>query len=333
MALSRSTASQHSAYSAGAAVYTWRAAFRLAALATWFCVIGPTLAASNSGFDSVVLISIDGLRADVVTAATTPYLAKLKRRAWWVRSARTVSPPTTLPAHTSMLTGLRPHEHRVLWNSPRPGAYRGESVFSVVRDAGLDTAAFISKPKLYYLTHPDRIDYVNRKAGDDMGITPSQTIVADVRREWPRRPYAFAFIHLAEPDLSGHRSGWMSPDYLAAVKQIDAALLELLTVFEATATNRSVALIITADHGGDGFHHRSSRDVVREVPWLLFAPGVGCGEILHPVRLHDTAPTVLALLGLKFSGAISGTPIAPLRGGDIAQLSAESRRQISENCR
>ena len=40
------------------------------------------LAATDGKFDSVVLISIDGLRADVVNVATTPYLAGLKRRAW-----------------------------------------------------------------------------------------------------------------------------------------------------------------------------------------------------------------------------------------------------------
>jgi arylsulfatase A-like enzyme len=240
----------------------------------------------------------------------------------------------TVPAHASMLTGLRPREHRVLWNSPRPGAYRGESVFSVVRDAGLDTAAFIAKPKLRFLAHPDRVDYVNRHAPNETSIAALQTIVADVQREWPHRPYAFTFIHVAEPDLSGHRSGWMSPDYLAAVKRVDAALVELLAVFEAAATDRNVALIITADHGGDGFHHHSSRAVVREVPWLLLAPGMGCGEILHAVQLHDTAPTVLALLGLEFSGAISGTPIGPLRGTtDGTHFSAVSRRQISDNCR
>ncbi|MDH3468635.1 MAG: alkaline phosphatase family protein [Gammaproteobacteria bacterium] len=328
-----STASPPASFPVAATQCLRRAARRFGALLTWFWIVGPVLAATDGKFDSVVLISIDGLRADVVNVATTPYLAGLKRRAWWVSNARSVSPPLTVPAHASMLTGLQPREHRVLWNSPRAGAYGGESVFSVVRDAGLATAAFIAKPKLRFLAHPDRVDYVNRHAPNDTGIVALQTIVADVQREWPRRPYAFTFVHVAEPDLSGHRSGWMSLDYLVTVKRVDMALAELLAVFETTATNRKVALIVTADHGGEGFRHHSNRVPVREVPWLLLAPGMGCGEIKEAVRLHDTAPTALALLGLEFIGAISGTPIAPLRGTDGPPLSAVSRRQISDNCR
>ena len=68
----------------------------------------------------VFLISIDGLRSDLVDRAQTPYLDLLIKSGSRANTARTVRPAVTLPAHASMLSGVTPKRHGFLFNSSKP---------------------------------------------------------------------------------------------------------------------------------------------------------------------------------------------------------------------
>ncbi|PYR19521.1 MAG: hypothetical protein DMF98_24580, partial [Acidobacteria bacterium] len=61
---------------------------------------------------SIILISIDTLRADHVNDRITPALAALSREATVFDNAFTVA-PLTLPAHASLLTAAYPPRHGV----------------------------------------------------------------------------------------------------------------------------------------------------------------------------------------------------------------------------
>ncbi len=79
---------------------------------------GPSLPAGGERPD-IVLISVDTLRADHLGAygytaqATSPFLDSLAARGVRFANARAPS-PWTLPSHTTMLSGLLPHEHLVV---------------------------------------------------------------------------------------------------------------------------------------------------------------------------------------------------------------------------
>ena len=66
---------------------------------------------------NVVVVSIDGLRPDAIAAYRAPTLQRLMREGSYSLSARTIDPSTTLPSHTSMLTGQPPERHGVRWNN------------------------------------------------------------------------------------------------------------------------------------------------------------------------------------------------------------------------
>src|SRR5260370_42698414 len=61
---------------------------------------------------SIVLVTIDTLRADHVNARLTPVLDALAQQAVVFDQVITVA-PLTLPAHASLLTGQYPTRHRV----------------------------------------------------------------------------------------------------------------------------------------------------------------------------------------------------------------------------
>ena len=66
---------------------------------------------------NVVLVSIDGLRPDAIARFAAPTLQRLIGEGSYSLSAHTIMPSTTLPSHTSMLSGEPPDEHGVFWNN------------------------------------------------------------------------------------------------------------------------------------------------------------------------------------------------------------------------
>ena len=102
---------------------------------------------------NILLITVDTLRADHLGCYgyfrdTSPSIDRLAAES--VLFERAYAPmATTLPSHTSLLTGLNPLEHGVLANQEhggdrfrsRPGA---RSVAEFLRDAGYATGAFVS---------------------------------------------------------------------------------------------------------------------------------------------------------------------------------------------
>ncbi len=64
----------------------------------------------------VVILSIDGLRPDVITSAPMENLLKLMQNGAYSLSAQTTYPSVTLVDHASMLTGMCPSKHGVNWN-------------------------------------------------------------------------------------------------------------------------------------------------------------------------------------------------------------------------
>src|SRR5215813_1852308 len=115
------------------------------------------------------------------------------------------------------------------------------------------------------------------------------------------------FVHFSDPDEAGHARGWMSRAYLAAVKESDRCLGELLHAIDASG--EPTLVIITADHGGHGHRHSGGRsDVDRDIPWIALGPGIAPGSVLaDPVATVDTAATALAALQLPAPPNMQGT--------------------------
>ncbi len=132
---------------------------------------------------------------------------------------------------------------------------------------------------------------------------------------WPREPFALTFIHLREPDEAGHRRGWMGLDYLHAVREADRAVGRIIEAVEASGRLDRTAIVVSSDHGGSGRGHYRFTEPNRAenvtIPWICAGPGVRPGTVIdRVVRTYDTAPTVLALLGLGAPEGIDGRPVA-----------------------
>lgn len=263
--------------------------------------------------DHVIVVSIDGLRPDAIQRAPACTLLSLMGSgAHCPAGALNVLPSETLPNHVSMLTGLVPERHGIDWDEFRPEFVRVPTVFSRVKEAGGSTAVFHGKPKFAVLARPGTVDFLFGPPPGSSSLDPATTaprIAESFARAWGRRRFRFAFVHLREPDTAGHLHGWMSEEYLRAVRAADEALAAILqTVRDAGAWERT-AVIVSSDHGGHSRDHADDVPENRAIPWICVGPPVSAGACIDRIlRTVDTAATALWFLGLPTDG-LDGRPV------------------------
>jgi predicted AlkP superfamily pyrophosphatase or phosphodiesterase len=248
----------------------------------------------------VVLISLDGLRPDAVTATNMPTLVRLAMEGAATLAAETVQPSLTLPAHTSMVTGLTPARHGVTWNDDATtdtGYLAAQTIFDVAAVAGYTSAMFVGKSKLRPIVHDAAPTRVNMPPVGK--VWKSDTVAAHVRtyltggEPKPR----MMFIHLPDIDVVGHAFGWMSPEYLTAARHVDSTVAGIWAGLKQ-AFGTEFVLIVTADHGGFGRDHYDGSQPVRTIPWIAWGKDVEPQTLTAKVRAVDVAPTMLWVLGL-----------------------------------
>jgi predicted AlkP superfamily pyrophosphatase or phosphodiesterase len=238
----------------------------------------------------VALISIDGLRADALSKAQAPEIRKLMARGVYTLRGRTVMPAMTLPAHTSMLTGLDPSVHKILWDDYKPekGTIDRPTIFAIASAAGKRTVAVVGKDKFKTLNVPGSIDSFLVVGGGDAEVANQAIIEAGVG-------FDFLFVHLPDVDLTGHRDSWMSASYMKAVEAADTAVGRIVAALPPNTT-----VIVTADHGGKDKTHGTDIPEDATVPWVAAGGKVPArGELSSRVNGVDTAATVLSVFGLK----------------------------------
>lgn len=300
-----------------------------------------------------VVVSVDGLAARyleaVIASGAAPTFQTLQGLAAWTHDARADKTYTiTLPNHTSMLTGLpvspsqgfesfQAHRHtnntdpaigETLHALRLPARDYTPGVFDVAHDHGHSTALFASKSKFSLFANTwvaaGGLDLV----GDDNGRQKIDTFVYDpspatlvdkVIEALTINPPNFTFVHLNEPDLTGHATGWGSDAYLAAIAQMDAQLGRLLATIRSGDLAGNTTLIVTTDHGGVGSSHLDAADILNfQIPFYVMAPGVPSGDayaafgnrfrpgtvnpeyvdVHQPLRNGDAGNLALFLLGL-----------------------------------
>lgn len=218
----------------------------------------------HDGKPVVVVLSIDGFRADYLDDLPTPALRTLASEG--VRAAALIPgfPTLTFPSHYTIATGLTAEQHGVVanrmydrssrhWYSPadstvREGRwYRGEPLWVTAERQGMVTA----------------IRYWPGSEAEILGVRPSYWKAYDAREptrsrleqvlDWLELPEAerphLVFAYLDVVDVAGHAAGPGSPEVAAAVDSVDRAIGEFLRALDASSVANRVFLIVLSDHG------------------------------------------------------------------------------------
>lgn len=306
----------------------------------------------------VLIISIDTCRADhcgwlgcrtASGVSPTPELDLLAREATGPKEA-TSCVPLTLPAHTTLFSGLLPDATGVAENDSfaLPAAKeRGYSLIAEeLRAAGYDTAAFVSGQPLERATGidagfrvfeaPERelvADQELRFRERDSNATTARALDWLARRD--EKPW-FLFVHYFDPHQPWQRraSGAALPpgphqDYLSEIMAVDEAIGR---VVRALGEKRKQTLIlIVSDHGeglgehGEETHGHLVHEATLRVPFLMLLPegATSSRAAFPPARLEDVAPTVRAAAGLSARPA-DGRSLLLLQAPEDWRSSAET---------
>lgn len=212
----------------------------------------------------LLLISIDGLRADALDRGLTPNLQRLIDggvRARWMTPSY---PSLTFPNHYTLVTGLRPDHHGIVNNSmddaalgrfelsnrdavTNSGWWGGEPIWVGAENVGVRTAT-TSWPG---------------SESEIRGVRPSQWRVYDGKEpleqragivlDWLAQTDADAprltTLYMEHVDKAGHHYGPASQQYADAIVRADQIIGQVLDGLQQRGLAATTNVIVVSDHG------------------------------------------------------------------------------------
>lgn len=268
---------------------------------------------SPTGIRRVILLVMDGLRADAIHLFPLPNLAFLADCGAHTFTARTVTPSVTAAAMASLLTGVAPHVHGL--NSDRFRLPRPRTpllpITRLLRQAGMPSSTFLAELPRAYRGLAARI--AKRLAVDHAsfrGQNAAEVLrAADASLTTQRR--GLILLHWPDADRAGHASGWSSNAYVEAARRLDDTLGSLVRTTKVLR-DPATLLIVCADHGGGGVHargHDSLHPLDQRIPLLLLGAGVRRASLGLNCSLLDVPATACWALGFDPPTTYTGRPL------------------------
>lgn len=211
----------------------------------------------------VLLISIDGLPADLLGTGAMPTLDAIAadgvRAAWMTPSY----PTLTFPNHYTLVTGLRPDHHGIVHNnmtdatlgryvskedSAKDGRWwGGEPIWATLQKQG-GIAATMFWPGSEARIAGEEPRY---RRAFDMRVPPEER--ADQILAWldlpPKRRPQLLTLYFEQYDVASHLDGARSERAMSALRRIDDAIARVRDGLRARGLLTRSDLVVVSDHG------------------------------------------------------------------------------------
>ncbi|MGB5660378.1 MAG: sulfatase, partial [Thermoanaerobaculia bacterium] len=267
---------------------------------------------------SILLITLDTTRADALgleaDKVDTPALDALAARGK-VFSQAYATAPMTLPAHTSILTGLYPTEHGIHENGRR-FADSERLLATRVERLGYKTAAFVSAfPLAAEFGLASGFDHYDDDFGADNAERPANETTdraLEFLKQEGARPL-FVWVHYFDPHEpyeppEPYRSLYSEDPYLGEIAFMDRELGRLVEAFESRFAGTPYKILVAGDHGeglgdhGETLHGNLLYQGVMRVPLMVVGTGISAGQVDQPVSTRRIFNTILDWAGGEQEG-------------------------------
>jgi arylsulfatase A-like enzyme/Tfp pilus assembly protein PilF len=291
---------------------------------------------------NVLLITLDTTRADRIGAygyaeIETPNLDRLAAAGDRFEQASS-SIPLTLPAHSSLLTGLYPPLHGVRDN----GGYFLDDDWTTLAEslaaAGRRTHAVVGAFVLHHLwglnqgfqTYDDDFGKQDVKGHEILRVQRDGAQVVEralqFLEQYGDEPF-FAWLHFYDPHHPYEPPGefgqrYADQPYDGEVAYTDHLVGQILDHLRSAGLYESTLIVVVGDHGeGLGEHREPDHgiflyDSTLRIPLIVRAPDeLYRGVVPDVVRDVDVMPTILDYLGLSTPGEVQGASLLGLMAG------------------
>jgi arylsulfatase A-like enzyme/Tfp pilus assembly protein PilF len=293
---------------------------------------------------NVLLVTLDTTRADHLACygyggVSTPNLDAIAGRGVLFEQAATAT-PLTLPAHSTIMTGMFPTYHGVRVNGNTALGDDQTTLAEVLAARGYATGAFIAAfvldgrwgLKQGFAHYDDQFDLKKYKHLDLGEVQRPGNVVVDAALAWlegeKSKPF-FAWVHLYDPHVpydppEPYRSQYVrrgpTGPYDGEIAFMDEQIGRLTDWLAKNGLDRSTVVICVGDHGealgshGEGTHGYFVYDYALHVPFIVSAPfdALRGKRVPAQVRTSDVFPTVLDLVGVPSPLAVQGRSLVPL---------------------
>ncbi|KAK4327360.1 hypothetical protein Pmani_002188 [Petrolisthes manimaculis] len=210
----------------------------------------------------LVLLSMDGFRADFLSRGLTPTLQALADNGVTAPYMKPSYPTITFPNHYTIVTGLFPPSHGIIANKfydpqfqaefrlGRPESFKrrwwgGEPIWKTVEKQGKVAATYFwpgsevdgLKPTYWY-HYNESIPYEHRV----------NKVLSWLDLPVESRP-SFITLYMHDPDSTGHDFGANSPQLDEILVKVDSMVKLLIEGLKARSLLACVNLLLVADHG------------------------------------------------------------------------------------
>ncbi|MFO0984140.1 MAG: sulfatase-like hydrolase/transferase [Planctomycetota bacterium] len=291
---------------------------------------------------NLVIFTLDTTRADHLgcygyARARTDTIDALAARGVLFENARTPV-PLTLPAHTTIMTGLLPCEHGARDNGIFRVGADTDTLATVLAAHGFATGAFVGSFVLdasFGLARGFAVySQVKQKKLADDGFFDERTALSVTHDAvaWlesvPRDQRFFAWVHYYDPHSPYQPPAGVPPGmhpYDAEIAFVDDQMQVVLDTLARLGRRADTLIVVTADHGeGLGEHGEDSHgffiyDATMHVPLVFAHESFAPARVTAGVGLQDIARTVLAALLIEPPATMGGRSLLDaLRGSALA---------------
>lgn len=214
---------------------------------------------------TVLLVSLDGFRANYLDRGLSPTLSMLADEGVRARAMQPSFPSLTFPNHYTLVTGRYPDDHGIVDNSmadPTLGRFslgnrkavgdarwwnEAEPIWVTAQKQGLHTATMFW-PGSEAAIHGIRPDHWLLYDGDMPYDVRVDKVLSWLDLPAAQRPQLLT-LYFEAVDTAGHYYGPDSPQTNEAIGQVDTALARLVAGLKQRGLYDRIDLIVVADHG------------------------------------------------------------------------------------
>ncbi|WP_316814074.1 ectonucleotide pyrophosphatase/phosphodiesterase [Pedobacter heparinus] len=252
----------------------------------------------------VLIIGLDGFSTEGFKTAKHPNLDKMIADGVLSLTTRPVMPSITLPNWTSHMTGSGPEEHGVTSNewtlqkhsltpllTDKDGYYL--SIFKVLKEEKQSTKI------AYYYNWKELINPINKTYLDEVSFEEKDQYKENYLKAYNfllqhKKSPALVFLYSVHTDHAGHGFGWMSPEYIKAIEDVDVEIGVLLDKLKTAKIYDDTHFMLITDHGGINKGHGGVSMNEMQVPWAITGPQIKKAGLITEFNSNKNTALVLA---------------------------------------